>query len=79
MITGMPSGIPCEEKRKYYIYGFWHIHEGKPYVMKNGSAEVHEFDEIDDALKKLKELSLSNVNITWCLTWDKVDGLLDLP
>lgn len=75
----MNTGIPCEEKRKYYIYGFWHIYKDKPYVMKNCSAEVYEFDEIDDALEKIKKLSLSNVNITWCLTWDKEDGLLNLP
>lgn len=60
---------PTEEKRTYYVYGFWqrdcHI------VMKDGKFEYYEFDDIDKALERLRELSLSNVNITWCLTWDK--------
>ena len=69
---------PCEQKRTFYVYGFWHIYENKPLVLKDESTiELYSFDKIDEALEKLKKLSLSNINITYCLTRDKcsIDAL----
>lgn len=71
MITGTPW--PYEEKRKYFVYGFWHIHEGKPYVKDGDKIEIHKFDDINAATEYMKEQALTNVNITWCLTWDKYE------
>ena len=65
---------PSESLRKYYVYGFWHIDEGKPIVTKNNKNYIRSFDNIDDATKYLKRQSLANVNITWCLTWDSYEA-----
>ena len=62
---------PSEEARKYYVYGFWHIYDTKPYVTKDNKVDIREFDDIEKATEYLKEQTLSNVNITWCLLWDK--------
>lgn len=62
---------PSEEARKYYVYGFWHIYGTKPYVTtKDNKVDIREFDDIEKAIEYLKEQTLSNVNITWCLLWD---------
>ena len=61
---------PAEQKKKFYVYGFWHIGEVNNIVTKNGKNDIHEFDEIQDALDFIKKESLSNINVTWCLTWD---------
>ena len=62
---------PSEETRKYYVYGFWHIYDTKSYVTKDNKVDICEFDDIEKATEYLKEQTLSNVNITWCLLWDK--------
>ena len=62
---------PSEETRKYYVYGVWHIYDTKPYVTKDNKVDIREFDDIEKATEYLKEQTLSNVNITWCLLWDK--------
>ena len=62
---------PSEEARKYYVYGVWHIYDTKPYVTKDNKVDIREFDDIEKATEYLKEQTLSNVNITWCLLWDK--------
>ena len=63
---------PSEEARKYYVYGFWHIDDTKPYVTtKDNKLDIREFDDIEKAAEYLKEQTLSNINITWCLLWDK--------
>jgi len=64
---------PAEEVRKYYVYGFWHIYETKPYVTKDNEVDIREFDDIDEAVEYLKKQTLSNINITWCLLWDKYE------
>ena len=64
--------MPSEEARKYYVYGFWHIYDTKSYVTtKDNKVDIREFDDIEKATEYLKEQTLSNVNITWCLLWDK--------
>ena len=51
---------------------FWHIYDTKPYVTtKDNKVDIREFDDIEKATEYLKEQTLSNVNITWCLLWDK--------
>lgn len=57
-----------KEAIKYYVYGFWHIYNDKPYVTKDDKIDVCEFDNIDDATKYLKKQVSSNINITWCLS-----------
>ena len=61
---------PNEAKKEFLVYGYWHREEGRPYVYEDGKIETHLYDNIDDALAFIKEHSLWNVNITWCLTWD---------
>ena len=61
---------PAELPREYCVYGYWHIHEGHPYVMKNNKIETHVYTSLDEAIDFIKEHSQWNVNITWCLTWD---------
>lgn len=62
---------PSEELKQYYVYGFWHTDETKPLITKNGKVDIMIFDDIEKATEYLKKQSLSNVNITWCLLWDK--------
>lgn len=64
---------PSEEKRTYCVYGFWHIDDDKQYVTKDGKIDIQEFSDIDNALTYMKNQVLSNVNITWCITWDKYE------
>lgn len=64
---------PIEENRTYCVFGFWHNHDGKPYVMKDGEVETYLCNKLDDAIDFIKSNSQCNVNITWCLTWDKYE------
>lgn len=64
-------GTPCCEEPKFFVYGFWHINENKVLVRKDGSINIHEFDDIDKATEFMKKQLMSNVNITWCLTRDE--------
>lgn len=65
---------PSEAKKQFLVYGYWHCHQGHPYVYReDGKVETHLYDNLDDALDFIKEHSLWNVNITWCLTWDRYE------
>ena len=62
---------PCEAKRQFLVYGYWHREQGHPYVLNEyGQVETHVYDDLEEALDFIKEHSQWNVNITWCLTWD---------
>lgn len=63
--------VPSTQKMPYYVYGIWNIYNPQPLVSKGDGPEVHEFDELDDALSFIKTRAQQNVNITWCLTMKK--------
>lgn len=65
--------VPQTEKIIYYVYAFWHCLPNKDIVTKDNKKNIMEFENIDDAVAYIKKKCVNNVNITYCITYDKYE------